>query len=289
MIRGEGLRQPPNASSAPHPNLLPARGAKGPVGARPENFPRHAEKVKSAPGVSPPVAALAERGDAVNDRVYKRAGADDRPENPAQHLEKVKSAPEFVPLAPRERGEDWPPDLIRGEGLRQPPNASSAPHPNLLPARGAKGPVGARPENFPQHAEKVKSAPGVSPPVAALAERGDAVDDRVYKAADPVSTPDLVLSLLRSAPGRQVFRSCLSTLRAGTYGVASLGGGDFPYPAPTGTGRPENLAQGIEKIDSAPGTDGFDEAGCGSLPSPLIPCPIRPGRFPMTLGGVGAC
>ena len=34
-------------------------------------------------------------------------GRDDRPQNPAQHLEKVKSAPEFVPLAPRERGEGW--------------------------------------------------------------------------------------------------------------------------------------------------------------------------------------
>ncbi len=155
---------------------------------------------------------------------------------------------------------------------------------------GGKGPVGAGPEKFPQHSEKVESAPGVSPPVAALAERGDAVDDRVYKAADPVSTPDLVLSLLRSAPGRQVFRSCLSTLRAGPYGVAAQhGGADFPFTAPAGRGRPENLAQALENIDSAPGTDGFDEAGCGSLPSPLIPCPIRPGRFPMTLNGVGTC
>ena len=233
-------------------------------------------------------------------------GCDARPENPAQRLEKVESAP-GSPLAPRSpgragEGEGWPPDLIRGEGLRQPPNASSAPHPGLDPGAGLlpvipgsspgreKGPVGARPEKFPQHSEKVESAPGVLPPVAALAERGDAVDDRVYKAADPVSTPDLVLSLLRSAPGRQVFRSCWSTLRAGTYGVASQhGGGDFPYPAPTGTGRPENLLQNPEIVGSAPGTDGLDAAGSGSLPSPLIPCPIRPGRFPMTFDGVGAC
>ena len=34
-------------------------------------------------------------------------GRDDRPQNPAQHLEKVESTPEFVPLAPRERGEGW--------------------------------------------------------------------------------------------------------------------------------------------------------------------------------------
>ena len=225
-------------------------------------------------------------------------GCDARPENPAQHLEKVESAPGFVPLAPRSpgqepgEGEGWPPDLIRGEGLRRPPNASSAPHPGLDPGAGLlpvipgsspgreKGPVGDRPEKFPQHSEKVKSAPGIGV---------ELVRPPRPLSADPVSTPDLVLSLLRSAPGRQVFRSCLSTLRAGTYGVAPLGGGDFPYPAPTGTGRPENLAQGIEKIDSAPGTDGLDAAGSGSLPSPLIPCPIRPGRFPMTFDGVGAC
>ncbi len=51
----------------------------------------------------------------------------------------------------------------------------------------------------------------------------------------------------------------------------------------------ETSRKALKKIDSAPGTDGFDEAGSGSLPNPLIPCPIRPGRFPMTFDGVGAC
>ncbi len=183
-------------------------------------------------------------------------GRDDRPENPAQHVEKVESAPEFVPLAPRERGEGWPPDLIRGEELRQPPNASSAPSPGLDPGAGLlpvipgsspgreKGPVGARPEKFPQHSEKVESAPGI----------GLSSQTAEAAPADPVSTPDLVLSLLRSANGRQVLRSCWSTLRAGTYGVAPQhGGGDFPLTAPAGRGRPENLAQAPENIDSTPG------------------------------------
>ena len=223
--------------------------------ARPQASRAEPGERSAAFGVTAPVAALAERGDAVNDRVYKRAGADDRPENPAQHLEKIESAPEFAALAPRERGEDWPPDLIRGEGLRQPPNASSAPHPNLLPARGAKGPVGARPENFPQHAEKVESAPGI----------GSSSQTDEAAPADLVSTPDLVLSLLRSGPGRQVLRSCWSTLRAGTYGVASQhGGGDFPFTSPAGRGRPENLAQAPENIDSAPGRGWLAQAAAAT-------------------------
>ena len=107
--------------------------------ARPEASRAEPGERSPAFGVTaPPVAALAERGDAVNDRVHKPAGAGDRPGNPTQHLEKVNSAPEN-PLAPRSpgqepgEGEGWPPDLIRGEGLRQPPNVGSAPHPNLLP------------------------------------------------------------------------------------------------------------------------------------------------------------
>ena len=45
----------------------------------------------------------------------------------------------------------------------------------------------------------------------------------------------------------------------------------------------------LKTLNPRPGIDGLDEAGSGSLPSPLIPCPIRPGRFPMTFDGVRAC
>ncbi len=67
--------------------------------------------------------------------------ADDRPENSAQRLENIESAP-GNPLAPLQREEGW------GEGLGGlAADAHPAPHPNLFPARGEKGPVGARPEN----------------------------------------------------------------------------------------------------------------------------------------------
>ena len=63
----------------------------------PENPAQSLEKVESAPGIATsPVAALAERGDAVSDRVYKAAASGHGPENPAQSLEKIESAPGFV-------------------------------------------------------------------------------------------------------------------------------------------------------------------------------------------------
>jgi hypothetical protein len=52
--------------------------------------------------------------------------------------------------------------------------------------------------------------------------------------------------------------------------------------------RPENRAQSIENIESAPGKSWLDETGSGSLPSPLIRYPIEPGRFHWPLYNVGA-
>ncbi len=231
---------------------------------RPENPAQSLEKVESSPGVSTLAAALPPGqspgvGDAVDDRVDKPAGAGERPQNPAQHLEKAESAPGGATLV-----------------AALPPGQSPGVDDRVDKPAGADD----RPQNPAQSLEKVESAPGIG----LVSQTAEAAP------ADPISTPDLILSLLRSAPGRQVLRSRWSTLRAGTYGVASQhGGGDFPYPAPTGTGRPENLLQNPEIVGSAPGTEGLDAAGSGSLPSPLIPCPIRPGRFPMTFDGVGAC
>ncbi len=53
--------------------------------------------------------------------------------------------------------------------------------------------------------------------------------------------------------------------------------------------RPQNPAQRLENIESAPGKDWLDDAGFGSLPSPLVSYPIGPGRFPTTLNDVRAC
>ncbi len=205
LQRGEGWGEGPwrlaaAARPAPHPGRLPVNGEKGPVGARSENLAQEFEKVESAPGISTLVAALAERDDAVVDRVYKPVGARERPGIQPQTSEKIDSAPEFVPLAPLQRGEGW------GEGLGLlAADARPAPHPSLLPV-----------------------IPG-------------------------------------SSQGREK--------------------GDLP----SADNRPENLAQRLENIESAPGNRPLDEAGSGSFPSPLIPYPIGPGRFLMTLNGVGAC
>ena len=55
--------------------------------------------------------------------------------------------------------------------------------------------------------------------------------------------------------------------------------------------RPEIPAQSLEKVQSAPGNGWLARAaaGSGSLPSPLVPDPIRPDRVRMTLNGVMAC
>ena len=131
---GEGLgRLAAESHPAPHPNLLPENGEE--------------------------------------ERVIASAG-DGRPENPPQTLEKIDSAPEdslSLPglLTRGSRGEGWPPDLIRGEGLGRLAAVEShpAPHPDLLSAGGEMGRVGAsagdaRPENPLQSLEKIESAPG---------------------------------------------------------------------------------------------------------------------------------
>ena len=136
---GEGLGGLAAAAPppAPHPDLLPAKG----VDRRP-----------SLDGL------CGEKG-----RVGAQAG-DDRPGILSQTIEKIKSAPEDS-LAPLQRGEGW------GEGLGGLAAAAPppAPHPDLLPAGGEKGRVGApagddRPGILSQTIEKIKSAPGTPSP-----------------------------------------------------------------------------------------------------------------------------
>ncbi len=200
-------------------------------------------------------------------------GRRERPGNPAQSLEKIELG----------RGVEPAPEgdvAIQGS-----PAASGSPrfagdddgHPlSCSPERGRRE----RPGNPPQSLENIESAPGI----------GLSSQTAEAAPADPLSTPDLNLRLLRSATGRMDLRLCLSRFRAGTYGVAAkLGGGDPPFAAPAGRDRPENPAPRLENIDSVPGKDGLDGAGSGSLPSPLVPCPIRPENFPMAFDGARAC
>ncbi len=221
---------------------------------RPETPAQCLENIESAPGLLQTPEARADTGAASDGRPAREAAlrglaAEGRPEIPLQGFEKIESAPGFVPLAPLSpsrdgrlstpyaRGEGW------GEGLRQPPIFSSAPHPSLLPVNAEKGFVGARPENPTQSLEKVQSAPGI----------GLGPQTAEPTAASPVSTPDLMLSMLRSAAGRQDLRVCLSRLRPDTHDVPrQRDGGDFPFAATARHARPENLAQRLENMESAP-------------------------------------
>ena len=133
-------------------------------------------------------------------------GGDNRPENPAHRIEKVESAPGSGATlgAPRERRRPAPtiartpqpflPTSFRIHGS-SPERPKEAPldRPIVVPAGDTC------PENPAQRLEKVKSAPGI----------GLSSQTAEAAPADPVSTPDLVLSLLRSGPGRQILRSLL--------------------------------------------------------------------------------
>ena len=168
------------------------------------------------PGQSPGV------GGAVDDRVYKPAGAGERPENPAQPSEKVDSAPGISTLVAA-----LPPG--------QSPGVGDAVDDRVYKVAG----TGERPENPAQHLEEVDSAPGVSTPVAALPSGqsprvGYAVSDRVYKplgAGERPENPAQSPEKIDSAPE-----------------VA-----DRVYKPVGADVRPENPAQTSEKVDSAPG------------------------------------
>ena len=227
------------------------------------------------PGLPSPVAALhspsrdgrphvrpPERGDAVDDRVYKTGGAGVRPEIALQGLDNIDFAPGRDAPSPA-CGRRWPagPD----EGLR----ALTPAHCHERERERAASAGDVRPENPAQGLEKVKSAPGI----------GTSSETAEAAPADPVSTSGLFLSLLRSPAGRQDLRAGLSGLRAGTYGLAHQeDGGDFPLAAPAGRARPENLAQRLENMESAPGTSWLDEAGSRLPSEPADPLSDRSRR-----------
>jgi hypothetical protein len=193
------------------------------------------------------------------------------PENQAQALEKIESAPGIpagpaaqTPLAP------FQPEEGRGEelqGLSVPAGQTS--RPDRLPLIRGSGQAKERPEISAQSLEKIESAPGIG----SASRTAEAV-------TGPASAADLMLSLLRSSAGRRDLRVCLAPKQGG--GALSLG-------VPAALDRPENPPQDPENIDFAPGKSGLDEAGSGSLPNPLVPYPIGPGRFYRTLHCVGAC
>jgi hypothetical protein len=208
---------------------------------------------------------------------------DDRPEIPLQDLERIDSAP-GIPAGPASQTPlaSFEPEEGRGEelgGLSVLAHQTS--HPDRLPLIPGSSPGRAneRPEIPAQVLEKVESAPGIG--------LGSQTTEPI--SASPVSTPDLMLSLLRSAAGRGDLRAYVSGLRVEASGVAlQHGDADFSF-APAGHDRPENWPQSFENMESAPGTDELDDAGSGSLPSPLVPYPIVPGGFRGPLHGVGVC
>ncbi len=151
--RGEGLRNEHALASAPHPNLLPVSGARGPEVGATGGRPLGAE---AGALVEPGGGALAprQRGEGRGEGPGDALGLANAPHpNPLPVSEAkgpvgaalVAALPEGGHkaraytvvggvLAPRDLGEG------RGEGLRNPNPQSSAPHPSPLPASGARGP-----------------------------------------------------------------------------------------------------------------------------------------------------
>jgi hypothetical protein len=255
-----------------------------PLQPRPEERRRRRRVSKGAPeraGTSFETPASRAPQDEGRGTSHTSLAAAGRREIPLQRLEKIESAPGIpagsaarTPLAPIQLEED----REELEGLSVPAGQTSHPDRLLIPG-SSPGTANERPEIPAQGVEKVESAPGIE-----LASR--------TAAAGPAPAAGLMLSRLRSAAGRQNLRACLSGLRADTHGVAPQGGGDFPFADEAGHARfprPQDPAQHSENIDFAPGKSGLDEAGSGSLPNPLSPYPIGPGRFYRTLHCVGAC
>ena len=98
----------------------------------------------------------------------------------------------------------------------------------------------------------------------------------------------------RPAVARKIWRKSLKRLNPRPETPSPRFGGERVGVRGLGIGRTSALARktgrrALKTLKSAPGEDWLDEAGSGSLPNPLVPYPIGPGRFPMTLNGVRAC
>jgi very-short-patch-repair endonuclease len=133
-VRGKGMASPLNP--APHPNPLPARGARERAGMdaplarettdqEPSPRSRGEGRVRGK-GMAPPLNPTPHPNPLPASGARERAGMDASPET---------AMPNEEP-SPRSRGEG----RVRGKGDATPSNP--APHPNPLPARGARERVG---------------------------------------------------------------------------------------------------------------------------------------------------
>ena len=292
----ERLNSAPGTAPALEADDLVCVHGDAPVIARRPQGDAAIQRHPATPGSPPP--GLFDPGVARDDEGSERSASPlrrrcARPENSLQGLEKVESAPGTAPALEADdrvcvHG-DAPVIARRPQGdaaIQRHPATPGSPPPGLFDPGVARDDEGSersasflrrryvRPENPVQVSGNVESAPGIG----LSSETAEAAP------AGPVSTPGLFLSLLSSAVSRQSLRAGLSGLRAGTYGVAHQpDGGDFPFAAPTGRARPQNMAQRLENMESAPGKRGLDQAGSGSLPSRLILYPIGPGGVARTV------
>ena len=180
-----------------------------------------------------------------------RAGGD-RPQNPAQSLEIMESAPgnrsaSGAGADARPAPEAAPAGRLASADLRpslpqESPNRGAEPTGQMDPqtskdasstASQAAAARDARPHNPLQSVEKVESAPGNS---AAGADAQRAADDRPA----PIAAP----SGFMPVPGLEPIRT-----------PDRRGPTDAPSASATAAGRPQNPAQRLEIMESAPGND----------------------------------
>ena len=173
-----------------------------------------------------PTATLA----AVDPRFHgdDSVGSCARPENLAQRLEKVKSAPGIASAATAVV--DVGPSIANVAAHGSRPRAATDCLVRPIEGQGlpvAASPGDSRPENLAQRLEKVKSAPGIAPAAMAGADAGPSIANVAARGSRPRAATD-----------------CLARPPQGQ---------GLPVAASPGDARPENLAQRLEKVKSAPG------------------------------------
>ena len=173
-----------------------------------------------------PTATLA----AVDPRFHgdDSVGSCARPENLAQRLEKVESAPGIASAATAVV--DVGPSIANVAAHGSRPRAATDCLVRPIEGQGlpvAASPGDSRPENLAQRLEKVQSAPGIAPAAMAGADAGPSIANVAARGSRPRAATD-----------------CLARPPQGQ---------GLPVAASPGDARPENLAQRLEKVESAPG------------------------------------
>ncbi len=281
--RSGGLRGA-TCGGAPRPECGALPLAASPSDNRPQNLAQHHDSVESAPGIAAAAAVAARSGGL---RGATRRGAprpeggalplaaspgDTRPQNPSQRLEKIDSAPGIAAAAASPGANataDHPPRPEERRGRRR--VSKDAPAPTNAPAhwiilRQAQDEVlvmtarpwsSARPENPPQHLEKVDSAPGIA---AAAAAASPGANRPQRPPADLVLRSGAVGGASRralqrapaSAPTGTPFETPPRIKVRGSRSPQDEAGGK--YGARLGRdNRSEKRSQPLEKVDSAPG------------------------------------